>query len=53
MRGHYKNANNDHYCEVIIVDEIREEVHETMGFVRAIHEEYTKINNTFEVVKIF
>ena len=48
MRGHYKSANNDDYCQVIIADEIGEKYHDTMGFTRAFYEKYIKIKNIFE-----
>ena len=48
VRGHYKNANNDDYFQVIVVDCISEEDHNTIGFSRAFHDEYTKIRNVFE-----
>ena len=48
MRGHYKSANNDDYYQVIVVYGIGEEGHDTVGFTRAFHEEYTKIKNAFE-----
>ena len=48
VRGHYKSANNDDYCQVIVVDGIGEEDHDTVGFTQVFHEEYTKIKTGFE-----
>ena len=48
VRGHYKSVNNDDYCQVIVADGIDEEDYDTVGFSRAFHDEYTKINNAFE-----
>ena len=46
VRGHYKSANND--CQVIVAYEIGEDDHDTVEFIRAFREEYTKINIAFE-----
>ena len=46
VRGHYKSANND--CQVIVAYEIGEDDHDTVEFMRAFREEYTKINIAFE-----
>ena len=48
IRGHYKNENNEDYCQVTVVDKIREDDHDTVGFTRAFHKEYTKIKIVFE-----
>ena len=48
VRGHYKSANNDDFCQVIVADGIGEEDHDTVGFSRAFHDEYTKIKTAFE-----
>jgi hypothetical protein len=48
MRDHYKSANNDDYCQVIVADEIGEEDYDTVEFTQAFHEKYTKIKNDFE-----
>lgn len=48
VRGHYKSANNDDDCQVIVTDIIGEDVHDIVGFSRAFHDEYTKIKNVFE-----
>ena len=53
VRGHYNSANNDDYCQVIVVDGIGEDDHDTVGFTQAFHEEYTKIKIGFERMKIF
>jgi hypothetical protein len=53
VRGHYKSTNNDDYCQVIVADGIREEDHNTVGFLWAFHDEYTKIKNAFESGEIF
>jgi hypothetical protein len=53
VRGHYKSANNDDYCQVIVVDGVGEEDHNTVEFSQAFHDEYTKIKNTFESGEIF
>ena len=47
VRGHYNNANNDDYCQVIVANKIGKEDHDTVGYMQAFHEEYTKINNNF------
>ena len=44
VRGHYKSANNDNYCQVIIADGIGKDDHDTVKFTRTFYEEYTKIN---------
>ena len=48
LRGHYKSANNEDFCQVIVADGIAEEDHDTVGFSRVFHDEYTKIKNVFE-----
>ena len=48
VRGHYKSANNDDYCQVIVADRIGKEDHDTVGFTQAFHEQYTKIKTGFE-----
>jgi hypothetical protein len=48
MRGHYKSANSDDYCQVIVADGIGEEDYDTVEFTQAFHDEYTKIKNSFE-----
>jgi len=53
VRGHYKSANNDDYCQVIVADGIGEEDHDTIGFSRAFHDEYTKIKSAFESGEFF
>jgi len=32
--GHYKNANNDDCCQVIVADEIEKEDHDIVEFTR-------------------
>ena len=53
VRGHYKSANNDDYCQVIVADGIGKEDHDTVEFARTFHDEYTKIKNAFESGEIF
>ena len=53
VRGYYKSANNDDFCQVIVADDIGEEDHDTVGFLRAFHDEYTKIKTAFESGEIF
>ena len=53
VRGHYKNANNDHYCQVIVAHGIGEEDYDIVGFSRVFHSEYTKIKNAFKSDEIF
>ena len=48
LRGHYKSANNEDFCQVIVADGIAEEDHDTVGFLRVFHDEYTKIKEAFE-----
>lgn len=48
VQGHYKSANNDDYCQMIVADEIGKFDHDTVEFIRAFHNEYTKIKNVFE-----
>ena len=48
VRGHYKSANNDDNCQVIVADGIVEEDHDTGGLSRAFHDEFTKIKNAFD-----
>ena len=40
VRGHYKSANNDDNCQVIVVDGIGKDDHDIVGFSRAFHDEY-------------
>ena len=47
VQGDYNNANNDDYCQVIVANKIGKENHDTVGYMQAFHEEYTKINNNF------
>ena len=48
IRGHYKSANNDDYCQVIVADEIGKMITIQWDLRRAFHEEYNKIKNVFE-----
>ena len=48
IRGHFKSANNDNYCQMIIIGGIAENDHDIVGFSRVFHNEYTKINNAFK-----
>ena len=48
VRGHYKSANNDNYCQVFVTDGTGEDDHNTIKFSAVFHDEYTKIKNAFE-----
>ena len=48
MRDHYKSANNNDYCQIIVADGIGEEDYDTVKFTQTFHKEYTKIKNGFE-----
>jgi len=48
VRGQYKGGNNENLNQIIIVDGITHDDHDTFRFSRHFHDEYLKIKEAFK-----